>query len=826
MINNEQQPARLVDGGIKKLRVKSDIFCSQVHAHINEKPEDNEKPEINEELKDNEKSKERPVFQVNSQFLKSMINTMVNPISYKDKNGVYLGVSESFARQVMGLPEEELVGSALPEICTKFMERFPERAVVGGRSFRDFCKEWDQSDMDLLKSGECKTHEQEVILADGTRAIFLVNRSTFKDENGMVLGLVTVMQDITELRVSEESLEENEERYRIVTEQTGQLVYDNNLENNKLSLAGAVEEVFGYGVEEIKKFDLNDWIEHIHPEDREYVLEKFMQDRKTGGRARVEYRLRKKGGTYIDVEDTGTYLLNENGIPYRVLGVVKDITEQKLTRKLLEKNEEKYRIVMEQTEQIVYDYDFRSKRGCLEGAVEKITGYLPKDFHDTPQEVWTEYIHPDDLEHTTEELIKARKQGGTYRIEFRFRRKDGTYFCAENNGVCLLDENGEPYKFLGVIKDITERKLARERLETSEEKYRSFTQNFKGIAFQLDKNLVPEFTHGAIEEITGYSEEDFMSGRVWWMDIVYPEDLPHVLKQVMKIKNSPHAYDTEFEYRIKHKDGRIKWVNELYQKIPGKNGRPDKYQGAVYDVTEKKEAEEALAEMKEARIKEIHHRIKNNLQVISSLLDLQAEKFEDEKVREAFRESQSRILSMALIHEELYQEKNTEALNFAVYIQKLSENLFQTYRLDHPGVSLKIDLEENVFLDVDTAVPLGIIINELVSNSLKHAFPGQKKGEIHIRLNKKVKSEIRSDIDEDKGFKDKRFEDKGFEGSGLYVSVSDNGVGIPETVGIETPDTLGLQLVSALVDQLDGELELKKDKGTEFIIRIHATEHS
>jgi two-component sensor histidine kinase len=146
----------------------------------------------------------------------------------------------------------------------------------------------------------------------------------------------------------------------------------------------------------------------------------------------------------------------------------------------------------------------------------------------------------------------------------------------------------------------------------------------------------------------------------------------------------------------------------------------------------------------------------------------------------------------------------------------LSENLFQTYRLDHPRVSLKIDLEENVFLDVDTAVPPGIIINELVSNSLKHAFPGQKKGEIHIRLNKKVKSEIRSGIDEDKGF----------EGSGLYVSVSDNGVGIPETVGIETPDTLGLQLVSALVDQLDGELELKKDKGTEFIIRIRATEHS
>ncbi len=547
-----------------------------------------------------------------------MINTMVNPISYKDKNGVYLGINESFSRRLFGLPEEKVIGHTLPEVCTIFVETFPERSMVSGKCFTDICKEWDKLDKHILKSGGNKTHEQEVTFADGTSGIFLVNRSTFRDENGEVMGLVTVLQDITELRMSEKALEENEERYRIVTEQTGQLVYDNDLDNNKLSLAGAVEEVFGYGIGEVKKFDLDDWVRHIHPDDRKYVLEKFMQARRTGGRDRVEYRLKRKDGAYIDVEDTGTYLLNHDGVSHRVLGVVKDITEQKLVRNQLEKNEEKYRIVMEQTEQIVYDYDFRSNRGYLQGAVEKVTGYLPQNFYETPKNVWIGYIHPEDLKHTTEELERAWKRGGKYRIEFRFRKKDGTYFCAEDNGVCLLDETGKPYKLLGVIKDITERKLAQERLEISEEKYRSFTQNFKGIAFQLDENLIPEFTHGAVEELTGYSEEDFMSTRVWWMDIVHPEDLPAVLKQVMWIKNSPRAHDTEFEYRIIHKSGKSVWVNELYQKIPGKDGKPDKYQGAVYDITEKKEAEEALAEMKEARIKEIHHRIKNNLQVISS----------------------------------------------------------------------------------------------------------------------------------------------------------------------------------------------------------------
>jgi PAS domain S-box-containing protein len=669
MTNNRQQPSRLVGRRLKKLQVKGDISCSQVPAHTNEGP------------------KEEPVTQVDSRFLKSMINTMVNPISYKDKNGVFIWINKSYARQIFGLPEEEIAGHTLLEICTEFAETFDERSTVSGKCFTDICREWDKSDTDILESGRGKTYEQEVILADGTIGIFLVNRSTFKDENGEVLGLVTVLQDITELRMSEKALEKSEERYRIITEQT---------------------------------------------------------------------------------------------------------------------------------EQIVCDYDFRSNRGYLQGAVEKITGYPPLDFHGTPQEVWTGYIHPEDREYVAGEIMRAEKRGGKYRIEFRFRKKDGTYFCAEDNGVCLLDKTGKPYKLLGVIKDITERKLAQERLKISEEKYRSFTQNFKGIAFQLDENLIPEFTHGAVEEITGYSEEDFMSTRVWWMDIVHPEDQPAVLKQVMWIKNSPRAHDTEFEYRIKHKDGKVIWVNELYQKIPGKDGKPDKYQGAVYDITEKKEAEEALAEMKEARIKEIHHRIKNNLQVISSLLDLQAERFEDGKVREAFRESQNRIISMALIHEELYQEKGAETLNFAAYVQKLSESLFQTYRLDHPGVNLKTDLQENVFLDVDTAVPLGIIVNELVSNSLKHAFPGQKEGEIRISFHSIEKPAPKA------GYSDENMDcERDFD---YVLTVSDNGRGIPETIDFKNVESLGFHLVNILVEQIDGCIELKRGKGTKFILGINAAQ--
>ena len=164
---------------------------------------------------------------------------------------------------------------------------------------------------------------------------------------------------------------------------------------------------------------------------------------------------------------------------------------------------------------------------------------------------------------------------------------------------------------------------------------------------------------------------------------------------------------------------------------------------------------------------------------------------------------------MALIHEELYKEKGTDTLNFSEYLKKLAENLFQTYRLSSKNIHLNMDLEENAFFDMDTAVPLGIIVNELVSNSLKHAFPGRDKGEIRIKLRREENGECKSE---------------GCKSTSFILTVSDNGIGIPENLDIEDLDSLGLQLVTSLVDQLDGELELKRNNGTEFTIRFTVTE--
>jgi two-component system, sensor histidine kinase PdtaS len=361
-----------------------------------------------------------------------------------------------------------------------------------------------------------------------------------------------------------------------------------------------------------------------------------------------------------------------------------------------------------------------------------------------------------------------------------------------------------------VLQDIIEPNEVKKTLENNDDRYRSFMLNFKGIAFQLDDNFVPEFMQGEVEDIIGYSEEEFLYEQVLWMNIIHPADKPLVVKDVLKIRRSPNNLSRELDFRIIHNNGRIKWVHQIYQKIQGKDGTHDKYQGVIYDITEKRNSEEALAKIEVTRKKEIHHRIKNNLQVISSLLDLQAEKFrnrgcvEDSEVLRSFRESQDRVMSIALIHEELHEGRGTDTLNFSPYLERLVKNLFQTYRLGNTDTSLNLDLEENLYFDMDTAVPLGIIVNELVSNSLKHAFFGRDKGEIRIKLRREE-----SESDE----------------RVLYILiVYDNGVGIPENIDIEDLDSLGIQLVTTLVDQLEGEIELKRNKGTEFTIKFTVTE--
>jgi PAS domain S-box-containing protein len=227
------------------------------------------------------------------------------------------------------------------------------------------------------------------------------------------------------------------------------------------------------------------------------------------------------------------------------------------------------------------------------------------------------------------------------------------------------------------------------------------------------------------------------------------------------------------------------------------------YEKAQQEINERKKAESQLNESlkeKEVLLKEIHHRVKNNMQIISSLLRLQSWQIKDEKMQEIFKASQDRIKSMALIHEKLYQSDDLARIDFAEYVRSLTNNLFSMYRCGMEAVDIKLDMEK-FYLDINTAIPLGLIVNELVSNSLKYAFPEKRAKE------------------EEREFKDEISLSLCCENKGrVTLVVRDNGVGLPPGFDYRKSESLGLQLVTDLVDQLDGSIELKRKKGTAFII--------
>ncbi|MFN6480122.1 sensor histidine kinase [Nostoc sp. DedQUE07] len=210
---------------------------------------------------------------------------------------------------------------------------------------------------------------------------------------------------------------------------------------------------------------------------------------------------------------------------------------------------------------------------------------------------------------------------------------------------------------------------------------------------------------------------------------------------------------------------------------------------------ERKQAEEqikASLQEKEVLLKEIHHRVKNNLQIISSLLNLQAEYLKDNQALEVFKDSQNRIESMALIHEKLYQSQDLARINFADYIQDLVTNLFYSYNVNSSAITLKMNVEE-VFLAIDAAIPCGLIINELISNSLKYAFPQTEGGEISI--------------------------DFRFDGVNLYIlAISDNGVGFAQNFDFHNTESLGLRLVKGLTHQLKGNIDFSSNNGVKYKI--------
>ncbi len=264
-------------------------------------------------------------------------------------------------------------------------------------------------------------------------------------------------------------------------------------------------------------------------------------------------------------------------------------------------------------------------------------------------------------------------------------------------------------------------------------------------------------------------------------------------------KRRLHADDdsSDYEIDIVRKDGEVRHL-QVWRKRVLWNGK-EHYQVIYRDITERKQAEErihASLREKEILLREVHHRVKNNMQVISGLLDLQARSSGNPELIERLNESQNRIRAMSLVHEKLYASNDFARIDLAGYVRALSQELFQSYKINPGEIALIFQADGDVYVDINKAIPCGLILNELISNALKHAFPRDRHDELQIIMRETKNTEIE-------------------------IVVRDNGIGLPDDVDIHQPRSAGLHLVNGLVkNQLDGQMEVRRDNGTEFRIKF------
>ena len=381
-----------------------------------------------------------------------------------------------------------------------------------------------------------------------------------------------------------------------------------------------------------------------------------------------------------------------------------------------------------------------------------------------------------------------------------------TVFLPKGDGILVLQRVGVPIIVLYPLATILTGKILSDHLEVrrtidalraSEERFKLSMEATNDGLWDLNVPTDAAYYNPAYYRILGYEPGEFPAQGNSWSTRIHPEDRDRATAVNRSCIEGP--MDTlGIEFRMRAKDGSWRWIYSRGKVIArDESGRALRMVGTHMDITERKRIEEALKkslEEKEILLREVHHRVKNNLSIISSLLSLQSSMIRTpEQALTAFRNSRERIQAMSLVHEELYRSRDYTRVDMGEYVGRLLGQLDFAY-----GQDTNIDLIrqiENVELDVSTSIPCGLILNELITNAYKYAFPEGRRGTIQISL---------------------RLVQEGF----AELEVTDDGVGIPAGMDLENSDSLGLTLVRLLVEQLGGTLRVSSDAGTSFSIRF------
>jgi PAS domain S-box-containing protein len=644
-----------------------------------------------------------------------------------------------------------------------------------------------------------------------------------------IVGRVWSFRDVTQRAKAEQQLREQEEQVRVLVEAAldGMVMLD---QDGKVTLWNkAATRIFGYTAEEIVGRDLHELVMPDDLQDKHAAA--FTHFRQSGCGAAIgrtmELVALRKDGSRVPVELSLSSVQLKGS--WHAIGIVRDISERKAMEARLRESEERYRALFDRSMDCVYLHDFAGNFIDANPAALKLFGYQPEEVRSLS---FAAVLPADQLPLAYQTLEELKKSGVQQSItEFRVRRKDGALVDIESTSSVIF-RDGKPYAVQGIARDVTQRKKMERELRQG---YQTLAVLNDLLSLSLSPAPLVELLQQALQTLV----------KVPWLDVeargamfLVDQD-ERVLEMKAQVglgavatacarvpfgrclcgrtaeNGEPivtQGLDERHELRyegmtphghccvpIKARERVLGVLNLYVQEGHVPQPQEQDFLRAAADVLagiiERRRAEEqvkaALAE-KTVLLKEIHHRVKNNMQVISSMLRLQAGYLSDPQALEVFQECQNRVRTMALIHESLYQSGNLARVGIADYVRRLATQLFQTYRVQAEGVELQVEVDD-LYLGVDTAIPCGLILNELITNSLRHAFPGGRGGMVGVGLHRK---------------------------DGRYVMhVRDTGVGLPADFDLSSCSSLGLQLVHTLVGQLEGDVSIESgSEGTLFRI--------
>lgn len=641
-----------------------------------------------------------------------------------------------------------------------------------------------------------------------------VRSTALRSGNGEVVGAVGVSTEITEgdrafftLKTANQELEhklqqqalvlntalaDSEKKYRNLVETSQELIWSIDIQGLLTFVNSAAKRIYGYEPPEMigRRFS-----EFLVPEQKAKQIEIFAQflarncmQPQTANSPYETVHLRKDG-TPVHLRINSIVNQAENGAILGLCGTATDISDRKRSEEALQEATDQLRAVLDAVPGLIswISSDLR---------YIGVNQHLATCFKRSPESFVGQEINFLDKGSTFGKMIRNFFNSSSQQT---WQEIDVEINGFVRNYLIVAQKYHQGTAAVSVGIDITDRKRAEAQktqlitsLQESESKLRSLYEATSDAVMLLDEE---EFFDCNLATLVmfGCNKEQFYGKKPSeFSPLFQPNGQDSCSLATQRISAAMQTGSCRFDWVHKRLDS-SEFPAEVLLNPMEINGRKV-IQAVVRDITERKRDEDrikaSLAE-KEVLLKEIHHRVKNNLQVISSLLKLQSRYIKDSRVTEMLKESQNRVRSMALVHEQLYQSKNLSDIDFAEYIQNLSHNLFQAYQIHAEGIKLETNIAP-CSLNIDTAVPCGLIINELVTNSLKYAF-GEIQGKIKIDFT----------LDNNRV---------------CVLTVSDSGIGFPQDLDYRNARTLGLRLVGSLVKQIRGRIKLLETSGTTFQI--------